>query len=185
MQIKIRNYTNTDITIITTIQKDAVLEGLGSFALTPMNEQEMLSKFQDLLESGYPCFVAELNNEVIGFAHASSHRSRPGYRWTVEDSVYVRRDKQGKGVGRMLLTRLIKDCTDLGFRQMVAVIGDSNNQGSIKLHEKCGFEMMGKLKSVGYKKEQWLDVVHMQKPLGLSDENQPIESKYPGTLFKN
>ena len=185
MKTTIRNFKSADAEGITDIQEQAVMEGLGSFALTPMNKTEMLNKFLTLQDNKYPCLVAEFENTIVGYANASPHRPRPGYRWTVEDSIYVTPKAQGLGVGKALLSELIKQSEKLGFRQMVAVIGDSENKGSIKLHKKCGFELSGKLKSVGYKNDQWLDVILMQRSLGLSDIINPEENKYPGTLYRD
>lgn len=183
MKIIIRNFKPDDITSITAIQKQAVLEGFGSFALTPMNETEILMKFQGLVKDHYPCLVSTIEDKIVGFANASPHRPRPGYRWTVEDSVYVNPENQGKGVGYSLLSELIRQCETLGFRQMIAVIGDSDNTGSIGIHKKCGFGKAGVFKSVGYKNGKWLDAVLMQRALGQSDTTNPSTEDYPGTLF--
>lgn len=181
----IRKFKNTDITAVTAIQSQAVLEGLGSFSLTPLDEHQMLEKLVGLQSDHYPCLVAELDNHVLGFAYASPHRPRPGYRWTAEDSVYVSPYAHGKGIGFALLNELVKQSEALGFRQMVAIIGDSDNAGSIGVHKKCGFEMAGKLKSVGYKNGKWLDVILMRKPLGKADTDHPTPTTYPGNLFND
>ena len=185
MKPVIRNFTPADITPVTAIQRQAVLDGFGSFLLKPLSEPQMLEKLNSLQSDGYPCLVAELEGQICGYANTSPHRPRPGYRWTVEDSVYVAPSAQGKGIGYALLEELIKLSEALGFRQMVAVIGDSNNSGSIRLHEKLGFELSGKLKSVGYKNGKWLDVVLMQRSLGNADTDHPSLEDFPGTLFRD
>ena len=185
MKPVIRNFTPSDIEQVTAIQEQAVLEGFGSFSIKPLNKSEMLKKLGSLQSDGYPCLVAKIEDKVIGYANVSPHRPRPGYRWTVEDSVYVTPNAHGKGIGYALLDELIKQSETLGFRQMVAVIGDSNNTGSIRLHDKCGFELSGKLKNVGYKNGKWLDVILMQRSLGEADANHPSLVNFPGTLFSD
>lgn len=143
----------------------------------------MSEKFESLQGDGYPCVIAELDNKIIGFANASPYHTRTGYRWTIEDSVYVNPNFHGKGIGLALLNEIIKRSEKLGFRQMIAAIGDANNSASIGLHLKCGFEMTGTLKSVGYKNGHWLDVVIMQKALGEACTTHPYKTDHPDILF--
>jgi L-amino acid N-acyltransferase YncA len=133
----------------------------------------MLRRFAAITDAGYPYFVAELGGRVVGYAYASAYRTRPAYRYTVENSVYIASDMQGKGVGRMLLAELIGACTTQGFRLMVAVIGDSANSASISLHRRAGFRFCGTIHSVGFKFGRWLDGVVMELPLGEGDRSAP------------
>ena len=135
----------------------------------------MLRRFAAIRDAGYPYFVAEVDGRVAGYAYASAYRTRPGYRFTVENSVYVATDAQGKGIGRTLLKELIEACTAQGFRLMVAIIGDSANFASITLHRRAGFKFSGTIHSVGYKFGRWLNFVVMELPLGPGDTSQPIE----------
>ena len=181
----IRELQADDISTVTAIQAQAVLEGLGSFSLVPLSETEMAEKFSKLRENQYPCYVAVNEGQIAGYGNAAPYRPRPGYRWSVEDSIYVSPDYQGYGIGKSLLNTIVSKSTDLGFRQMIAVIGDSKNIASIELHRKCGFELSGTLKNVGFKHGHWLDTVLMQRMLGDGAEEWPEFDKYPGTLFKN
>ncbi|HXV29238.1 MAG TPA: GNAT family N-acetyltransferase, partial [Sinorhizobium sp.] len=133
---------------IAAIYRHAVRHGTASFELEPPGEEEMLSRWQALLAAGYPYLVAERDGQVTGYAYAGPYRARPAYRATVENSIYIHPEQQGRGVGELLMSRLIDACTSLGFRQMVAVIGDSANVPSQRLHERLGFELVGVLKSV-------------------------------------
>ncbi len=169
----IRQFSEHDIGAVTAIQAEAVSSGYGRFAYEPADESEMLRRISRLKDGGYPCLVAELGSEIAGFCFAGPYRPRPGYRWTVENSVYVSPELQGVGIGKQLLDKLISVCTELGYRQMITVIGDSANTGSIKLHEACGFVANGTLKDVGYKHGRWLDVVIMQLTLGEGSKTKP------------
>ena len=128
---------------------------------------------QALLAKGYPYFVAERAGVVAGYAYAGPHHARPAYRWTVEDTIYVAPQFHRQGLGRLLLTHLIADAEARGFRQMIAVIGDSANAGSIAVHAAAGFRRIGTLQSVGFKHGRWLDAVVMQHPLGSADATPP------------
>jgi L-amino acid N-acyltransferase YncA len=165
----------SDIPAVTAIYRPAVLVGTASFELDPPSEEEMLRRFKAITDGGYPYFVAELDGRVVGYAYASAYRTRPGYRFTVENSIYISSDAQGKGLGRMLLAALIEACTAQGFRLMVAIIGDSANFASITLHRRAGFTFSGTIHSVGYKFGRWLDSVIMQLPLGEGDRTTPAE----------
>jgi phosphinothricin acetyltransferase len=171
----LRPATHTDIAAITAIYRPAVLTGTASFELEPPGEDEMLRRFRAIADAGYPYFVAELDGRIAGYAYASAYRARPGYRFSVENSVYVAPDAQGKGIGRALLDRLIATCRDDGFRLMVAVIGDSANFASISLHRRAGFRYCGTIHSVGYKFGRWLDSVIMELRLGPGDTSPPVE----------
>ncbi len=164
-----------DIPAIAAIYRPAVLTGTASFELEPPGEDEMLRRFRSITDGGYPYFVAELDGRVVGYSYANAYRTRPAYRFTVENSVYIAPEAQGKGVGRALLTALIDTCTAQGYRLMVAVIGDSANFASISLHRRAGFTFCGTIQSVGYKFDRWLDSVIMQLPLGEGDRSAPAE----------
>ena len=158
---------------VTSIYARAVTNGVATFELDPPDTKSMLARRQSVLSGGYPFIVAEAGSEIAGYAYASAYRSRPAYAWTVENSVYVDERFQRRGVGRALLSHLIEGCAAVGFRQMIAVIGDSTNRGSIGLHERLGFRMVGKERSVGWKHGRWLDTVTMQLHLGCGDESPP------------
>ena len=173
----LRPATPADIVVITAIYRPAVFTGTASFELEAPGEDEMLRRFNAITDAGYPYIVAELDGRVAGYAYVNAYRTRPAYRFAVEDSVYVAPDAQGKGVGRVLLERLIATCRDDGFRLMIAVIGDSANFGSITLHRRAGFRFCGTIHSVGYKFGRWLDSVLMELPLGEGDTTTPAERK--------
>jgi L-amino acid N-acyltransferase YncA len=168
--VTIRACTKDDIAAVCAIYRFHVEKGTASFETEAPDEAEMLRRFNLLQEGHYPYIVAELNGEVSGYAYAGAFRPRPAYGATVEDSIYVDESKRGHGIGIKLLDKLIEECTKRGFRQMIAVIGDSANLGSINVHRKAGFEMSGTLKSTGWKHGRWLDTVLMQRSLGEGDE---------------
>jgi L-amino acid N-acyltransferase YncA len=161
----VRPSTEADIGAITAIYADAVLHGTASFELDPPCGAEMAQRRAALLSEGYPYFVAEIGGSVVGYAYAGPFRTRPAYRFTVEDSIYVAPASQGRGVGHALLRALIEACERRGSRQMVAVIGDSASTGSRRLHRVHGFALVGILKATGYKHGRWLDTVLMQRAL--------------------
>ena len=169
----IRAAAPDDIGTITRIYADAVLNGTASFEIEPPDRAEMLRRQTALLKNGYPYFAAEVEGSVAGYAYAGPYRSRPAYDWSVEDSVYVAPDMHRKGIGALLLARLITESERRGFRQMIAVIGDSAQTSSIALHERAGFHNIGTLRSVGFKLGKWLDTVLMQLPLGEGDTTGP------------
>jgi L-amino acid N-acyltransferase YncA len=162
-----------DISAITRIYEHAVRHGTASFELEPPDEAEMARRMTDLVGRGYPYFVAEREGAVAGYAYAGPYRARPAYRWSVEDSVYIAPQMQGRGIGRALLDRLIAETQARGFRQMIAVIGDSAQTASIALHEGAGFRLVGTLQSVGFKHGRWLDSVLMQRALGIGATRGP------------
>lgn len=155
-----------DIPAITGIYAEAVRHGTASFEIDPPDQAEMARRRRTLLEGGYPYLAAELDGAVAGFAYAGPYRSRPAYRWSVEDSVYVAPAAFRRGLGRALLARLIGECERRGFRQMIAVIGDSAQTSSIELHRLAGFRLVGTIETIGFKSGRWLDSVLMQRPLG-------------------
>jgi L-amino acid N-acyltransferase YncA len=173
MDLVIRPAITTDIPAITRIYAHAVETGTASFELEPPDESEMRKRMQALLDGKFPYFVAEIDGIVAGYAYASIYRTRPAYRYTVEDSVYVAPHTHRRGVGKALLLKLIEVCTALGFRQMIAVIGDSNQPASIGVHKACGFEAAGNLKSIGWKFGRWLDTPLMQRALGPGATTKP------------
>lgn len=169
----IRPASPADLPAITAIYAHAVLHGTASFELEPPDEAEMTRRMRGLLDGGFPYFVAEVDGAVAGYAYASLFRTRPAYRFTLEDSVYVAPDMQRRGIGIALLRHLIEACTAKGYRQMIAVIGDSNQAASIAVHRACGFEPAGNLKDVGWKFGRWLDTPLMQVALGDGGKTEP------------
>jgi len=172
-KIIIRPATPDDIAAITRIYADAVLNGTASFEIEPPDEAEMTRRQAALLNNGYPYLTAEIEGVVAGYAYAGPYRSRPAYKWSVEDSIYVAPQMHRKGIGGLLLARLVAESTQRGFRQMIAVIGDSAQIGSIAVHERAGFNHIGTLRSVGFKHGKWLDTVLMQRALGQGNTTLP------------
>ena len=164
--LDIRPTTAADLPAITEIYEHAVRYGTATFELIPPDLAEMTRRFGVLMEGGFPYFVAAIEGRVIGYAYAGAYRPRPAYRFTVENSVYLQPATHRRGVGLQLLQRLIAECEARGYRQMIAVIGDSANAGSIGVHTKCGFQMIGTHPDVGFKFGRWLDTVMMQRALG-------------------
>jgi L-amino acid N-acyltransferase YncA len=165
-ELRIRSVEAGDVAAITRIYAHAVRHGTASFEIEPPNEAEMARRQDALLAGGYPFLVAERGGAVVGYAYAGPYRARPAYRWTVEDSVYVAPAAQRQGVGRAVLERVIIEAEARGFRQMIAVIGDSAQSASIALHQAAGFRLVGTFEAVGFKFDRWLDSVLMQRPLG-------------------
>jgi phosphinothricin acetyltransferase len=173
----IRHVTAGDLPAIHRIYSHSVLHDTASWELSPPDEAEMRRRMTTILEAGYPYLVAELDGQVAGYTYANSYRPRPGYRFTVEDSVYVAAGMQRRGLGRLLLGELITACEVQGYRQLIAVIGDSQNAGSLALHGALGFVQVGLLSNIGYKFGRWLDCVLMQRPLGAGAANLPNAQK--------
>jgi L-amino acid N-acyltransferase YncA len=169
----LRPSTDSDLAAITAIYGQAVLHGTGTFELDPPAAAEMARRRDDVLARGLPWLVAEVAGEVRGYAYANVFRPRPAYRFCLEDSIYLHPDAQRQGLGRLLLAELIGRCTAAGATQMLAVIGDSGNTGSIAVHRACGFADVGVFKAAGWKFGRWLDVVLMQRALGLGDGAAP------------
>ena len=175
MTLSIRPATNADIPAITRIYADAVEHGTASFELEPPSETEMARRIAELLDNDYPYLAAEAKGELAGYAYAGPYRARPAYRWTVENSVYVAPHSHRRGIGRALLKALIEAAEISGFRQMIAVIGDSEQTASIALHAAAGFYVVGTLPHVGFKFGRWLDTVLMQRPLGAGSTAPPAD----------
>jgi phosphinothricin acetyltransferase len=169
----IRTATLSDIPAIAAIYTEAVKSGTASFELAPPTEDEMRARFEKVLAGGYPYLVAELDGRVAGYGYCGPYRPRAAYRFTLENSVYIDPAWHGKGVGRALMQALIASSEQAGFRQMIAVIGDSRNEASIALHKALGFTMIGTHRSVGRKHGTWLDTVEMQLSLGTGDRDEP------------
>lgn len=164
--VRVRDAAEEDLPAIAGIYAFHVLHGLATFEEVPPTVEELRSRRAAILGHGLPYLVAEVDGEVVGYSYATAYRPRPAYRHTVEDSVYVHEGRQGRGVGRALLTELIARCSAGPWRQMVAVIGDSGNVASIALHGSLGFEAVGTLRGVGFKLGRWVDTVLMQRALG-------------------
>jgi phosphinothricin acetyltransferase len=160
--VTIRPAEERDFPEITAIYAHHVRHGTASFEETPPPNTEMMARWRKVIDSGQFWLVATGDTGVLGYAYTGLYHPRPAWRFTVEDSIYVDADATGRGIGRSLLEALMKLARDAGIHQMVAVIGDSENAGSIGVHRACGFEHTGVLKNVGYKFERWLDVVIMQ-----------------------
>mgnify|MGYP001276512255 CR=1 FL=1 len=170
----LRDAIEVDFAEIAEIYAHYVLNGLASFEITPPDLTELKHRWQSIQDSGLPYLVIEQAGKIGGYAYASQFRPRPAYNNTVEDSVYVSPNFLGQGLGKILLTDLIEKCTSLGLRQMVAVIGDSKNHPSINLHKKLGFAEVGVMPSTGFKLNQWVDTVIMQRTLGDGDASLPL-----------
>ncbi len=162
----VRPSTDADLPAIAAIYAHAVTHGSASFELEPPSLDEMARRRETLLAGGYPYLVAERDGTIVGYAYAGAYRTRPAYRSTVEDSIYVATSAQGEGIGRALLASLIQACEERGYRLMVAVIGDKASKGSIRVHEALGFAPVGTIEPVGYKQGRWLATVLMQRVLG-------------------
>jgi L-amino acid N-acyltransferase YncA len=171
--VTIRPATPADIPAITRIYEYAVRHGTASFELEAPDEAEMLRRMRALVDDGFPYIAAEVDGLLAGYAYAGPYRPRRAYRFSVEDSIYIDPGGQRRGVGRALLEHLIEACERRGFRQMVAVIGDSAQTPSIELHRAAGFRMVGAVENVGYKFDRWLDSVVMQRALGPGATTQP------------
>jgi len=163
--LHIRPAKDSDIAAITAIYAYHVLHGTGSFETDPPDAEEMARRMTDVVSRGLPYFVAESDNKIVGYAYAALYRTRIAYRFTLEDSVYIDHTQMGRGIGSALLEALIPACKAWGCKQLVAVIGDSENSASVKVHEKFGFQHSGVLRNVGFKFDRWIDTVLMQLPL--------------------
>ena len=169
----IRDATQADVPEIQAIYAHHVLHGTGTFEEQPPPVEEIMARFRKVVDNGYVWLVAADATGVLGFGYYTPFRDRSAYRYTVEDSIYVREDVRGQGVGKALVSRLIEMATAAGLRQMIAVIGDAENVGSIGVHASLGFHMAGTMKAAGIKFGRWLDVVSMQRALGKGDTNIP------------
>ena len=178
-KLLIRSAQMDDFVSIQSIYAIEVREHTATFEITPPDMEEMTSRWRHITDMGLPYLVAELDGDVVGYAYASSYRSRPAYSHTVENSVYVARDKHRQGLGRSLLTELIHQCRDLGKRQMIAIIGDSKHNASIRLHETAGFRHVGTLEQVGWKLDRWIDSVVMQRSLVSGSDDEVFNRDVP------
>ena len=174
---EIRPATEADLASITEIYEHAVRYGTATFELIPPDLAEMTRRYKSLMDGGFPYLVATLEGRVVGYAYAGPYRPRPAYRFTVENSVYLRPSIHRRGIGLLLMRRLILECEARGYRQMIAVIGDSANAGSIGVHARTGFQMIGTHPNVGLKFGRWLDTVMMQRSLGEGATTVPADSK--------
>jgi L-amino acid N-acyltransferase YncA len=182
--IATRPATPADIPAITAIYAHAVTTGTASYELQPPDEAEMATRYEALVSRSYPYLVAENPDGLVGYAYAGPFRPRRAYRFMVEDSIYVGPQAQGRGVGRLLLSALIEQCTELGFRQMAAVIGDGRrNIASVRLHEALGFRHAGLLEGSGFKHGRWLDTVFMQLSLNGGVGAPPDPKSLPERSF--
>jgi L-amino acid N-acyltransferase YncA len=168
----IREVEARDIPAVTAIYGHHVLGGFGSFEETPPSVKDIAGRIASVQALGLPYLVAD-NGGIVGFAYASSFRPRPGYRFTAEDSVYVSNEATGRGVGRALLQAVIDRCAHMGLRQLMAIIGDSDNTASIGLHQALGFTRIGVARNVGYKHGRWVDIVWMQRALRDGADSAP------------
>lgn len=182
--IVIRPASGADLPTIAAIYSDAVTTGTASYELEPPSEAEMAARFDALAAGSYPFFVAESPDGILGYAYAGPFRPRRAYRFMVEDSIYLAPSAQGHGIGRLLLSALVEECLRLGFRQMVAVIGDGKrNQASVRLHESLGFRQSGILEGSGFKHGRWLDTVFMQLSLNDGTASPPDPGSLPERNF--
>lgn len=175
LEVRVRSAEGRDLDAVTRIYGHHVTTGTGSFEETPPERHEIKARFEAVRAVGLPYLVAELGGRVVGFAYAGLYRQRSAYRFTVEDSVYVDPDCMGRGVGRLLLERVVVGCGRLGYRQMLALIGDRGTDRSVRLHANLGFRHLGVQSAVGFKFGRWLDVVLMQRALGASGASLPDE----------
>jgi phosphinothricin acetyltransferase len=171
--VQVRPAGPDDIGEIHAIYAHHVLKGLASFEEEPPSQAELRRRYEEVTARGLPYLVAEFGGMVAGYAYCTLYRTRSAYRYALEDSVYIRPDAQGRGIGRTLLAELVRRCEILGYRQMIAVIGDSANAASIGLHASAGFLRVGTLRSAGFKFGRWVDSVLMQRPLGVGDAGPP------------
>lgn len=174
MTPKLRDCAVPDLAAVQEIYSFEVANGLASFETQPPNQAEMLRRYRDIISNGLPFIVAELHGKVVGYSYASPYRHRASYFPSVEDSVYVSPEARGRKIGHSLLSKLIERCEQGGWRQMVAVIGNSANTGSIQLHRGLGFQDVGVLRSIGFKHGKWVDTVILQRALGIGDRTRPL-----------
>lgn len=171
---EIRDVAGGDAEQIAAIYAHHVLNGTASYEIEPPSAEATTTKIVRITGRGWPFLVACEADVVVGYAYAEQLRDRPAYRFTCENSIYVRADRTGLGIGKALLRDLCARCEALGFRQMIAVIGGAE-PASIALHERCGFGIAGRLRSVGWKKGRWLDTVYMQRSLGEGSDSNPSD----------
>ncbi|MEL1264323.1 N-acetyltransferase family protein [Pseudoxanthomonas putridarboris] len=173
MELTIRDVASADVPAITAIYAAEVRDHVNTYEYDVPDEAGMSRRVRGVLDAGYPYLAAEHEGRLVGYAYANSYRARIGYRFTVENSVYVVAGQQGHGIGAALLERLIAECERRGYRQMVAVIGEPNNTASIRLHEKFGFRLVGVFRGIAWKHGRWLDTVQMQRTLSAGNADAP------------
>lgn len=173
LAITIRDATDDDIPDIQGIYAHHVLSSTATFEEVPPGEHEMAQRLQHVRDMGLPWLVAEQEGRILGYCYATAYRPRPAYRYTIEDSVYLAEGESGKGIGKELLSALLERCEQGPWRQMIAVIGGTQNQSSIALHRALGFAHVGTQPETGYKFGQWIDVVFMQRALGPGGSTLP------------
>ena len=173
--LDIRPAVAADLAFVTAIYDHAVRYGTATFELIPPDLAEMTRRFNELASGGYPYLVAVLDGHVVGYAYAGAYRERPAYRFTVENSIYLQPQVHRRGIGLKLLQHLLAESQTRGYRQMIAVIGDSANAGSIGVHARSGFAMIGTHPNVGFKFGRWLDIVMMQRSLGEGAATLPAQ----------
>jgi len=171
--VEVRSAAQGDLAAIQAIYAHHVLRGLATFEEVPPDVEEMRRRHRDVTSLGLPYLVAVERGEILGYGYCAPYRARSAYRYALEDSIYIKDGHLGKGIGARLLGELLRICEGLGYRQVVAVIGDSANAGSIALHARLGFLRVGTLRSTGYKLGRWVDSVLMQRPLGAGDGAPP------------
>jgi phosphinothricin acetyltransferase len=176
----IRDSEDADLPAIAVIYGHHVTHGFGSFEEVPPDVEELARRRREILGKGLPYLVASDGAAgILGYAYASPYRTRSAYRFTVEDSIYVAPHAARRGIGRLLLQALIERCTKAGYRQMIAVIGDSGNDGSIGLHQSLGFTRAALLPTIGFKRGRWVDCVMMQRSIGPGASTLPAKIKQP------
>ena len=171
--MEVRSAAQGDLAAIQAIYAHHVLRGLATFEEVPPDVEEMRRRHADVTARGLPYLVAVERGELLGYGYCAPYRARSAYRYALEDSIYIKDGHLGKGIGTLLLTELLRICEGLGYRQVIAVIGDSANAGSIALHARLGFLRVGTLRSTGFKFGRWVDSVLMQRPLGPGDGTPP------------
>jgi L-amino acid N-acyltransferase YncA len=169
----VRDAQSADMAAVQAIYAHHVLHGRATFEEVPPTRDDLLSRRAAVLAAGLPYLVAEVDGEIAGYCYAVPYRPRPAYRHTIEDSVYVAHDRAGRGIGRALLRTLVERCEQGPWRQLLAIVGNSGNAGSLALHESLGFQRIGVLRSVGFKLGAWTDTVLMQRALGQGDTEPP------------
>jgi phosphinothricin acetyltransferase len=169
----VRSATLDDAFAVAALYGHHVLHGTGTFEEAPPSPSDIAERMKAVQEKGFPWLVVEVEGHIVAYAYAGPYHRRSAYRFTAEDSVYVADEERGKGYGRAALAAVIDACESMGLRRLLAVIGDSGNEGSIALHRSLGFSFCGTLPAVGYKAGQWLDVVFMQLPLNGGDSGRP------------
>ncbi|TMH26845.1 MAG: N-acetyltransferase family protein [Betaproteobacteria bacterium] len=172
-RVDLRPATPDDVPAMQEIYAYHVLHGLASFEEEPPSAVEVRRRYEDVRARGLPWLAADFGGVLVGYGYCAPYRTRSAYRYSIEDSVYVRHGSEGRGVGSAILDELIRRVTDLGYRQLIAVIGDSSHAPSINLHARFGFLRVGTVRSVGYKFGRWVDTVVMQRPLGPGDGTPP------------